>query len=364
MCAEAVQRTRPTRAPTSVATVSKQRPRPVTTATRPGGDGCSATCAEEFGSVCDESGTCAASVCVPLCDASFALTADASVCEKVTIFTETADATFERDATCDVLLVAGGGGGGKSGKESNEFGDGGAGGGGGAGGVVLLLRQAISQGTYPILVGVGGSGQTQIKTQGESGGHSVAFGFTAFGGGGGGGNATGKSGGSGGGGGARYNGGSAEGGNGIAEQGREGGSASQSNGVAGGGGGYSAVGTSAGPRGHGCAGLATDISGEHKLYAGGGGGGSVGFFSGSGKSGGGSGGANLLDMHNGGNAMAGTGSGGGGGGGGASRNGNGGNGASGIVIIRELRPTTRNPTLVITGESMPTFGADQTGLLR
>lgn len=94
-----------------------------------------------------------------------------------TLHTFTANGTFTIDSgegVVEVLLVAGGGSGGS-----------GKGGGGGGGGVIqgISLGQ-LRAGTYAITVGLGGTANTNQK--GTTGGNSVAFGLTAYGGGGGG----------------------------------------------------------------------------------------------------------------------------------------------------------------------------------
>ncbi|NNU82255.1 hypothetical protein HMH01_17660, partial [Halovulum dunhuangense] len=71
----------------------------------------------------------------------------------------------------DYLIVGGGGGAGT--------------GGGGAGGF-FEGSTSLGQGSYPVIVGIGGIGSTSLTTPGGNGGDSIAFGITAGGGGGGG----------------------------------------------------------------------------------------------------------------------------------------------------------------------------------
>jgi hypothetical protein len=73
----------------------------------------------------------------------------------------------------DALMVAGGGGSGWD-----------AGGGGGGGGVIIASNRTISVGSYPIVIGSGG---TYVPTsRGNTGNHTTGLGLTALGGGGGG----------------------------------------------------------------------------------------------------------------------------------------------------------------------------------
>ena len=139
----------------------------------------------------------------------------------------------------EVLAIAGGGGGG------------GLGGGGGGGGVLTLgTHRRINSGSYPVLVGAGGSGvSANSMTSGNNGNDSSVAGIVAIGGGGGGtygGGGRGNDGGSGGG--AGTSGVTAS--SGISGQGNNGGtgfSAVSPNVInGGGGGGYSAVGGNAG----------------------------------------------------------------------------------------------------------------------
>ncbi len=203
-------------------------------------------------------------------------------------------------ATIDVLVVAGGGGGG--------YGSFGAG--GGAGGVKYLTAQAITVGSFPVVVGAGGTGGL---VNGTDGGNSSFNGIISTGGGHGGGTGAlvGGNGGSGGGGAGIT---SSAGGNGIAGQGFNGVNGSGLYG--GGGGGASATGS--GPNGG--DGLSCSITGTAVYYGGGGGG----FNSGGASGTGGLGGGGAINT----NGTPNT----GGGGGGASFVA--GAGGSGIVIIR------------------------------
>jgi hypothetical protein len=243
--------------------------------------------------------------------------------------------------TADVLVVGGGGGGGSW-----------YGGGGGAGGLIYNSAYSLPINTYPIVIGSGGAGRTDViagsNTAQSYGSKGIATTFTngttstvifnALGGGGGPGyNAQGSStyedGGSGAGGrpnsydsGYTY-------GRGTAGQGNDGGIGNPSGGVTdrgGGGGGAGGVGATGAASGNGGAGL--QYFGSY--YAGGGGGGAgVGSPTSGGSGVGGAGYGN----QNGGNAVANTGSGGGGsttGPSGATAGGVGGNGSSGIVIVR------------------------------
>ena len=89
--------------------------------------------------------------------------------ERYRVHTFTSDGTFEvtRDGEVEYLVVAGGGSGGSD-----------LGSGGGAGGLITGT-QSLGNGQYPVVVGLGGSGDN------GAGGDSVAFGLTAIGGGGG-----------------------------------------------------------------------------------------------------------------------------------------------------------------------------------
>ena len=255
----------------------------------------------------------------------------------------------------DYIIVGGGGAGG-----SGAFGEGG--GGGGAGGYrespgtatcytasprgaspAAAITLAASPGSYPIVVGGGGSGGS------GPGGCGVASSFAsitgAVGGGGGGHYSSpttrpGKVGGSGGGGAGQSPGGSGNEPPVNPAQGTQGadGAASPSY-SAGGGGGATVAGTAAtnpSPGGAGGAGATSGITGSPVAYAGGGGGsaGQPAFTGGAGGTGGGGAGAPASpNTQNGTNGTAATG-GGGGGGGSATPAGVGGSGGGGVVIIR------------------------------
>ena len=245
--------------------------------------------------------------------------------------------------TVEVLVVAGGGGGGGmvSGGTPRS-------GGGGAGGVVYNAEYPVVAGKqYVVTVGAGGAaGGSGVTAVGSNGGNSQFGSIVAVGGGGGGvassDTATflnGRAGGSGGGGGAsgsttgRYFGGS-----GVIGQGYNGGTGEHRYGTdaagAGGGGaggpgqngGSTVYGTYAanGVGGAGGPGVAYDIAGYLKDYAGGGAGGSNTDLFNGGSSGGGGGNFNVSGVAN-------TGGGGGG---------TGGSGGSGVVIVRYLTSAT------------------------
>jgi prepilin-type N-terminal cleavage/methylation domain-containing protein len=252
----------------------------------------------------------------------------------------------------EYLIVAGGGGGGY-----------GRGGGGGAGGLLTGIRDDITTGTYPIVVGSGGASFT-------NGSNSTALGLTASGGGRGGGhiasfangNTTeaGASGGSGGGGSMNYGSLSMLGGSGVFGQGNTGGTGTNG-GVdgprnTGGGGGAGAVGvTGSGltivPDGG--IGIASSITGVSTYYAGGGGGARGGTdYSSAGSGIGGLGGGG-----NGGGAAAATnGTVNTGGGGGGSEIATGGLGGSGIVIIRYRTDGSDGVSPLSTGGTKTTSG--------
>jgi hypothetical protein len=226
----------------------------------------------------------------------------------------------------EYLLVGGGGGG-------SSF----SGGGGGSGGFITNTGHTVTQQTYTIVIGDGGS-------TGVSGSDSTFSTLTATGGGNGITGGAGGNGGCGGGGGRStpYTGG-------IGSQGGDGGDGRIGSGDAGsgnpycggGGGGASANGTNAtsGGPGSGGIGTASSISGSSVTYAGGGGAGADNYrlnAVGSGGGGGGGGGGSNGLSNNGSpaaNGTAGTTNRGGGGGGG-NNTGAGAAGGSGIVIIR------------------------------
>jgi len=262
----------------------------------------------------------------------------------------------------EYLIVAGGGSGGSY-----------VGGGGGGGGV-LQGSVDIGQQSYTITVGAGGAsaGSTSVKQsiQGNNGGNSSAFGFTALGGGGGGRYAhiAGSSGGSGGGSGGFQN-GSSSGGGATSGQGNVGGGSigprPRSFTGGGGGGGAGAAGQTStdalNTGGNGGDGIVSYILGVPYYFGGGGGGGNYtnGSRPGNGGLGGGGGGSSntanvsgvgggsAINNTSGGNGSA-TGDpnnlGGngaansGGGGGGNGHYGLSGSGGSGIVIVRYPGP--------------------------
>lgn len=145
-----------------------------------------------------------------------------------------------------VLIVAGGGGGGA-----------GIGGGGGAGGYLSFTRTVAELQTYPIVVGSGGTGATDmgpppgygsdgILRPGTVGGSSSAFGNTAVGGGYGAGQWGGAEGGPGGSGGGAASGAVFAGGTATSGQGYAGGASTATTGGGGGGAGGAASGTTPG----------------------------------------------------------------------------------------------------------------------
>ena len=258
----------------------------------------------------------------------------------------------------EVLCVAGGGGGGRQH----------AGGGGGAGGLVYNSGFSLTNNTgVSLTVGQGGLAGVQGTQAMANGGNSTFSTITATGGGKGGEENSpqdGAAGGSGGGGSGHS--GATTGGAGTSGQGNAGGgggtpSADNTYGQAGGGGGAGSAGGD-GPEGqnnapgNGGAGLAYDISGELRFYAGGGGGGSwdtttgtanPGGLGGSGVGGkGGCGAAN--HGFRGQNAVPNTGSGGGGSAGSAGPR-DGGCGSNGVVIVRYPAADYSVEVLVVGG---------------
>jgi hypothetical protein len=310
-------------------------------------------------------------------------------------FTSVGNNTFQvqsapTGSTVEYLIVAGGGGGGMD-----------MGGGGGGGGV-LAGTTSVSVGSYPIVVGVGGTGAPRagfgagtqnadrhlFTVPGTNGGNSSAFGLTAIGGGRGGMSywtasagqvlARGQLGGSGGGS-TGYDVPSGQGrGEGTAGQGNPGGHGSGNywsggGGGAGGNGGQGAFGGApfGGP------GVANAILGTNYFWGGGGGGSGYSGGGGNGGIGGGGGGAVLgptsggAGLNNGqpggggptnawantpgGNGGANT---GGGGGGGAhyTANNQGGNGGSGIVVVRyPITPVPSGDYPIATGGTVSTL---------
>ena len=239
------------------------------------------------------------------------------------VHTFTANGTFVplADLTVDVLIVGGGGEGGPV-----IY----VGGGGGAGGLIYSTSYLVHPQSYPVVVGLGGSGQKFICSGycGENGGYSSFGGMVALGGGGGGSASSvtqnGMAGGSGGGGASFTT--AATGGSGTAGQGYAGGGANSGY-LCGGGGGAGAAGASATVGligGAGGIGQQYNMNGTLAYYAGGGGaGGYTGYITTVGA--GGLGGGGNGGIYTGISGVNGT----GGGGGGLT-----GSGGSGIVIIR------------------------------
>tara|TARA_Y100000004_G_scaffold197013_1_gene269279 strand:+ start:466 stop:2160 length:1695 start_codon:yes stop_codon:yes gene_type:complete len=288
-------------------------------------------------------------------------------------FTSNGNFVLNTAKSVTYLMIAGGGGGG-AGMTGSSW----AAGGGGAGGL-LTGTSSLSAGTFPIVIGQGGSGQTASDTaQGADGGDTTFNSLTATGGGGGGSRTitganqsiqNGRNGGSGGG---------VSGvnptetdnytaGTGVSGQGNNGGDGHEYGGN--GGGGAGAVGGVATSKSQingvysagadGGAGTSNSITGSAVTYAGGGGGGGADNNSASSQTGltspggtGGSGGGGdggkvqfnsgtFVDTGRDGADATGYGSGGGGGAGGAikavnagGRHAHGGDGSDGVVIIR------------------------------
>lgn len=252
--------------------------------------------------------------------------------------------------TVEALVIAGGASGGHVPDTGNSY----SGGGGGAGGFLYEAAHALPAGSYPVVVGAGGTGSTTTRNNGAN---STFDTMTAIGGGAGaegssGGfpNNPGNNGGSGGGGSRDGAGGTA-----TAGQGSNGGTGTAAFGSSASGGGKGAVGTHSGSNvgAAGGAGSANSISGASVTYAGGGGSGGYGTTGGAGGSGGG--GAGGGDRLNGVAATANTG--GGGGGAGSSVAGVAcapGNGGSGTVVIRYATADFG----ACTGGTITTDGAD------
>jgi hypothetical protein len=256
-----------------------------------------------------------------------------NVTYKVHTFTSSGTFTVSTAGEASILLVAGGGGGGVGG------------GGGGAGGVLYNDAFDLSETSYSIVIGSGGTGGTNTPSapNGAKGTDTTGFGVTALGGGGGNqafyGDATQtvKAGGSGGGGGVQYSGTVYE--PGAATQADDGtfigyghaggvGGAYSSPYMGGGGGGAGGAGGWGFDHGYnelgvGGDGICFDITGNTTFYAGGGGAGDSAVIRSGGLGGGGAGSISS-------SGSAGTVNTGGGGGAGGS---GGGNGGSGIVII-------------------------------
>jgi hypothetical protein len=255
-------------------------------------------------------------------------------------------------ATMDILMVGGGGAGGAAdGNCSN--------GGGGAGGLVYKTGVPIAVGAYPVIIGTGGNGYANQDIQGDNGGDTSFYGFTALGGGGGGGGGGvaaggGRAGGSGGGGAHPFNTSIAQalqpnsptGGFGSAG-GAGNNSTPQWGGGGGGGAGTAGQNGTANTGGAGGIGLQYDIDGVNKYYAGGGAGalcGAGGHMLG-GLGGGGNGTSfNRKESSSGPGYDGGDGLGGGGGGAGynSSYRSLSGSGGNGIVVIRIQNRTLDN----------------------
>lgn len=241
--------------------------------------------------------------------------------------------TLPKRTMCTVLMVGGGGAGGTSGRD-------GSGGGGGAGGLWCVSNLVVEAGTHAVTVGRGGT------TTGESGTETRFLGYVMPGGGAGGVHGRpGADGGCGGGAGidckstAR-----SSSGIGRAPYGSNGGALNVASSTTGGGGGAGGPGGNGGTEsrsdrpGDGGLGVACDITGEPRWYAGGGGGGRVTYAeAGLGGSGVGGNGAGLTVATDG---AANTGSGGGGGRSASEVMQVAGKGADGVVIVRyELQPS-------------------------
>jgi len=191
---------------------------------------------------------------------------------RVHSFTTVGSASFNvmhagTDGQVDYLIVGGGGGGGWD-----------AGGGGGGGGV-LTGSVSLASGSYPVLVGQGGSGGSASVGAQASDGNPSSFNSINASGGGGAGNkgAPGRSGASGGGGGHNSSSINLAGGTGTPGQGFNGGAGLQ-NFTGGGGGGSAQHGEngSSSQGGNGGNGYAVNITGNAVHYGGGGGGGNHG----------------------------------------------------------------------------------------
>lgn len=240
----------------------------------------------------------------------------------------------------ELLIVAGGAGGGYF-----------VCGGGGAGGVLHDASHSFSNGTYPVVVGLGGTGGNSGAA--SNGGDSSIDSLSAIGGGaagsfnGSGGYPPAQVGGSGGGGGSEPNNGAA----GTMGQGNAGGNGHTAGYAGGGGGGASAVGADAttSAAGNGGDGLQFSISGTPTYYGGGGGGGGYPPSPTTPGTGGLGGGGNGSDSGPGSDGVDETGGGGGSGG----ANAVGGRGGNGVVIISY--PTG---SLTATGGTVTTSGGN------
>ena len=262
---------------------------------------------------------------------------DGGVTYKVHTFTASGDFTVSQTGLVEYLIVAGGGSGGTGADRTT--------GGGGAGGVITGSRALTTIGIFPVVIGSGGSTNTNGNLSSfdgliaSGGGCGARVGFSPSNGGSGGG--------------ARHTG--AVVGTGITGQGNNGGLGYDSGNTtlmfgAGGGGGAGQVGQAAststtGRAGAGGSGSLSSINGTSNYYGGGGGGGAqygtsaTSYQSGLGGPGGGGDGARNtvagFASTSGSNATPNTGGGGGGGAAGDSSNtAPGGQGGSGIVIIR------------------------------
>ena len=293
------------------------------------------------------------------------------------------------DSNIQYLIVAGGGSGASY-----------VGGGGGAGGVLTGTR-TLTTGTFPVVVGAGGtavgSTSASLVIVGNDGSPSSVFGLSATGGGGGGvyADGAGRAGGSGGGGGGFQN-GTGTGGAPVSGQGFAGGNSGLGGGRprsftggAGGGGAGGAGGQSSdalNQAGDGGPGISTTITGSTLFFAGGGGGGNYtdGSRPGNGGVGGGGGGSSNTrgisgigggqalnsggngspsgdPANNGGAGGANT----GGGGGGVGHHGLSGPGGSGIVILRyPLTPAVDYTAPVATGGTTTTTTTTLDGTYR
>jgi hypothetical protein len=203
-------------------------------------------------------------------------------------------------------LVVGGGGGGATGYDTG-------GGGGGAGGIVLTGNLAVTPGqTYTVIVGNGGTGgpDTRTNTSGETGSNSTFATITALGGTGGQGSRTFTPT-------ARYTGGAAQVGSSTAPLGGGGGGAADAGGGGGGAGGAGGTRVSASSAGVGGAGVASSIAGSSVTYGRGG-----------------AGGTSAVNNNDGAAGANNTGTGGGAGSATSGNSGGGGNGGSGIVVIK------------------------------
>lgn len=254
-------------------------------------------------------------------------------------FTASGNFTPTTALNAELLMVAGGGG--------SRGGSAQVAGGGGAGGLLYVANSSFTAGTYPVVIGAGGSG--------ANGSDSTINGFTAIGGGASGyssstaGATNGSSGGSGGGA-SSYNNTSGTGGAGTAGQGFAGGGVvgGASYGDGGGGAGQVAPNGDPGVGGNGlssysawCAGanVGQDISGTYWLAGGGGGGGAggPGPFGGIGGNGGGGTGGGYSGATGNVNPTSGLANTGGGGGGANTGYCTPGSGGSGVIIVRYLK---------------------------